>query len=155
MQDNFFSNALKLIPDGRPRTHLVRPKLAIMDACIAKLDVVTAKMQKQFQRMNNIIDNLEAVLIEAHKAKGWRWVSEEPLWVSWSLEKFVTRIPEILPLYHRSLTLHAELVDKLRSHSITFEDSRDVINEWVQQPWLEGGWDAAWEDLCEAEVEKW
>ena len=68
----------------------------------------------------------------------------------------VTRIPQVLPLYHRSLTHHTELVDKLRSHSITFEDSRDVINEWAQQPWLEeGGWDTAWEDLCEAEVEKW
>jgi len=38
--------------------------------------------------MNNIIDNLEAVLIEADKAKGWKWVSEEALWVTWSLEKF-------------------------------------------------------------------
>jgi hypothetical protein len=38
--------------------------------------------------MNNIIDNLEAVLVEAHKTKGWKWVSEEPLWVTWSLERF-------------------------------------------------------------------
>ena len=41
---NFSRNALKLIPDGRPRTHLVRPKLATMDDCITKLDVVIAKL---------------------------------------------------------------------------------------------------------------
>lgn len=68
----------------------------------------------------------------------------------------VTRIPEIVKSYHRSLTLHIELVDKLRSHSTTFEDSREIVNKWAEQPWLEGtGWEAAWEDICEAEVERW
>jgi hypothetical protein len=134
--------------------------------------------------MSNTINGLEAVLIEAHRVKGWKWVVEEPLWVTWSLEKFgkypfpfpcgrqmqtnssdnqflflvhpVTRIPAILPRYHRSLALHVELVDGLRSHSVSFEDSRDAINEWVQQSWLaNGGWNAAWEDLCEVEIEKW
>ncbi len=131
--------------------------------------------------MSNIINSLEAVLIEAHRVKGWKWVVEEPLWVTWSLEKFgkypfpcgrqmqtnpsdnqfffvypVTRIPAILPPYHRSLAFHVELVDVLRSHSVGFEDSRDAINELVQQPWLaNGGWNAAWEDICEVEVEKW
>ena len=38
--------------------------------------------------MNSTIDNLEAVLYEAHKAKGWEWVQTEPLWVTWPLEKF-------------------------------------------------------------------
>ena len=44
--------------------------------------------QRQFQRMNKIIDSLETVLIDAHKVKGWRWVHEEPLWMTWSLENF-------------------------------------------------------------------
>jgi hypothetical protein len=38
--------------------------------------------------MNTVVDNLEAVLIEAHKIKGWQWVNDEPLWVTWSLGKF-------------------------------------------------------------------
>lgn len=38
--------------------------------------------------MNAVVDGMEALLIDAHKAKGWQWVSEEPLWVTWSLEKF-------------------------------------------------------------------
>jgi hypothetical protein len=68
----------------------------------------------------------------------------------------VTRIPAILPAYHRSLALHVELVNKLRSHSITFEESRDAINQWAQQPWIEeDGWNSAWEDLCAAEIERW
>ncbi|KDR81446.1 hypothetical protein GALMADRAFT_89384 [Galerina marginata CBS 339.88] len=149
-------NALKLLSDKTPRTRLVGPKLAIMDDCIAKLDTVLSKLKKQFQRLNNVIENLELVLIDAHKVKGWKWVHEEPLWVTWSLEAFVTRVPEILRPYHRSLALHIELVDKLRKHSIGFEKSREVINKWVEQPWLEGvGWADVWEDICEAEVERW
>jgi hypothetical protein len=42
--DYILSNALKLSPDRRPRTHLVRPNLAIMDECIAKLDTVVLKL---------------------------------------------------------------------------------------------------------------
>lgn len=132
------------------------PKLAIMDKCIATLDVVLNKLRKQFQKMNSVIDNMEQVLYEAHKAKGWQWVHEHPLWVTWSLETFVNRIPELLPSYHRSLNIHVELVDILRSHSVTFEDSRDAINKWAEQAQLEDtGWKTVWEDICEVEVERW
>jgi len=40
--------------------------------------------------MNAAVDGLEAVLVEAYKQKGWKWVSEEPLWVTWPLAKFGT-----------------------------------------------------------------
>ncbi|KAJ7093200.1 hypothetical protein C8R44DRAFT_401319 [Mycena epipterygia] len=149
-------NALALIPDGQPRSHLVGPKLALMERRIAELDAVTSKLQKQFRRMNSVIDSMEALLVEAHKTKGWHWVSEEPLWVTWSLEKFVSSVPDLLIPYHRSLDTHLELVDILRSHSVSFEDARDALAKWAEQPWLEdNGWDAEWEDLCAAEVERW
>jgi hypothetical protein len=52
--------------------------------------------------------------------------------------------------------MHIDLVNTLRSHSVTFEVSREVMSKWVAQPWLEdSGWDAKWEDICEAEVERW
>jgi hypothetical protein len=41
---NSRSNALKSIPEAQPRTRLVGPKLAIMDKCIATLDVVLNKL---------------------------------------------------------------------------------------------------------------
>ncbi|KAF8213717.1 hypothetical protein K438DRAFT_1565385 [Mycena galopus ATCC 62051] len=149
-------NALQLVSDGQPRTRLVGPKLTVMDKRIAELDAVTAKLRKQFRRMNTVIDGLDALLIEAHKTKGWAWVSEEPLWVTWPLEKFVSSIPTLLTPYHRSLHTHLELVDILRSHSVSFEDARDALAKWAEQPWLEDdGWEAVWEDLCFAEVERW
>ncbi|KAJ7470314.1 hypothetical protein FB451DRAFT_332385 [Mycena latifolia] len=149
-------NALALIPNGLPRHRLMGPKLALMEKRIAELDAVTSKLQKQFRRMNAVIDGMEALLIEAHKAKGWHWVSEEPLWVSWSLEKFVTSIPVLLVPYHRSLNTHLELVGILRSHLVSFEDARDALTKWAEQPWLEDdGWEASWEDLCAAEIERW
>ena len=36
------------------------------------------------------MDNLEELVTEAHKAKGWMWVSQEPLWTTWTIEKFGT-----------------------------------------------------------------
>jgi hypothetical protein len=68
----------------------------------------------------------------------------------------VTSIGEILHHYRRSLEQHADLLDILRPHSVTFEESRDVVYRWVEEPFLEDeSWDAKWEDLCVAEVDKW
>jgi len=47
--------------------------------------------------MSNVMDSLELVLVDAHKVKGWQWVHEEPLWVTWSLEAF-GMIPNLFPL---------------------------------------------------------
>lgn len=127
------------------------------------------------ERLNSVVDKMELVLFEAHRMKGWQWVAEEPLWTSWSLHKFgtvvnlgirssrlltfrlsVTTIPGITRAYHRSYQMHSEMVETLRSHSVSFETSRQVINKWVAQPYLEEtSWDAEWEDLCQAEVDRW
>ena len=120
------------------------------------------------------MDNLDALVIEAHKVKGYQWVHEEPLWISWSLEKFgtpsswltamqmfahfqqATSIPEIIVPYHRSLASYKQFVSKLKSHSISFEESKAIIEQWAEQPYLaEDGWEAKWEDLCAVEIERW
>lgn len=149
-----FSNALAVTPV--PRVPLVGPKLAIMDKSLGDLDAVLEKLHKQFRRMATVMDSLETLLIEAHKSKGSAWAQEEPLWVTWSLEKFVTRITELLVPYHRSLHQHVQLVDTLRSHNVFFQDSKTAITQWIDQVHLlEQGWSAKWEDICIAEVDKW
>ncbi|KAJ7074231.1 hypothetical protein C8F01DRAFT_1205382 [Mycena amicta] len=143
-------------PNGLPRQRLVTPKIEIMEKRIAELDGVVVKLQKQFRKMNAVIEGLEALLIDAHKIKGCQWASEEPLWVTWSLEKIrypdskpVSSISGLLLPYHRSLNTHIDLVNILRN-------SRDALAKWAEQSWLEeDGWEAMWEDLCVAEVEKW
>ncbi|OCH87420.1 hypothetical protein OBBRIDRAFT_157517 [Obba rivulosa] len=149
-------NDLAVVPTGKqPTYHIVQPKLDIMERRIAELDTVIVKLRKQFQKMASIVDNMEALLYDAHKVKGWNFV-QEPLWVTWSLEKFVSSIPGILIPYRRSLEMHSELVEELRSHNITFEASRQAIAQWVAQPHLEeGSWDVQWEDLCAAEIDRW
>jgi hypothetical protein len=68
----------------------------------------------------------------------------------------VTTISDILWPYRRSLEMHAELLDTLRSHDVPFETSRKVANTWAEQPHLEeDSWDAKWEDLCEVEIDRW
>ena len=68
----------------------------------------------------------------------------------------VTRIPQIIRAYHRSYHMHSEILEALRPHSVSFETSRREINRWVAQSHLEEtSWDAEWEDLCQAEVDRW
>ncbi|KAF8123793.1 hypothetical protein EV363DRAFT_1272055 [Boletus edulis] len=150
-------NMLSLLPpDSEPRSEIVGPKLAIMDNSIAQLDAIAAKLQKLLRRMSTVLDNLEASYHEAQRTKGARWCQEEALWVSWPLEKFVKSMADVELPYHRSLALIKDIIDRLRSHSITFEASRDAISQWVEQPYLaEDGWEGKWEDLCAVEVERW
>ena len=71
-------------------------------------------------------------------------------------DRAASTVPNILRPYHRSLHEHIALVAILRSHSAPFEDSRRAIAKWAEQAWLEdSSWDAQWEDLCAAEVDKW
>ncbi|TFK54824.1 hypothetical protein OE88DRAFT_1674122 [Heliocybe sulcata] len=150
-------NELAMVPAGQqPRYHIVEPKISVMEARIEDLDTVIQKLKKQFQRMNSIIDNLESLLADAHKVRGWQWVSEEPLWTTWSLEKFVCSAEQLLVPYRRSLEMHIDIVDTLRSHSVPFETSRQAITQWAAQPHLdEDSWDAKWEDLCSVEINRW
>ncbi|KAJ3889325.1 hypothetical protein GG344DRAFT_51891 [Lentinula edodes] len=149
-------NSLARTPNRLPRTRIVGPTLEAMDQSISELDMVLMKLRKQFRKMNTIVESLDALAIEAHKNKGWQWVEKEPLWTTWSLEKFVSRVPEILVPYHRALSGHIALVNILRSHSISFDESRDAILKWAEQQWLEEhGWDAGWEDLCSVEIDRW
>ncbi|KAL1661912.1 hypothetical protein GGF50DRAFT_60116 [Schizophyllum commune] len=149
-------NALALVVGRKPKTHLVSEKISVMEKCIVDLDVILGKLRKQFQKMNTIIDSLETVLQNAHKTKGWQWVSTEPLWVTWPLEKFVTEVPDLLVPYHRSLEEHSDMIQRLRSHSLSFEESRLIVSEWAAQTDLEDeGWDAKWNDLCAAEIDRW
>ena len=68
----------------------------------------------------------------------------------------VISMPNLLPPYHRTLETHIELVNSLRSHSLSFEESRGIIAKWVSQPHLEAdSWVSEWEDLCAVEVERW
>ncbi|KAI0080614.1 hypothetical protein K474DRAFT_1657767 [Panus rudis PR-1116 ss-1] len=149
-------NELSLVPAGsQPDREVVGPKLSEMEKRVVALDSVLVKLKKQFNRLNTLVDNLEGLLHETSKTKGWEAV-QEPLWVTWSLEKFASEIPDILIPYHRSLQMHMDIVELLRTHSVPFDLSRDAITRWVSQPFLEeDGWEAKWEDLCEAEIERW
>ena len=68
----------------------------------------------------------------------------------------VTKLPYILKPYRRSLEMHIDLVEQLRPHDVTFDESRHIISMWQAQPHLaQGGWDAIWEDICTVEVDRW
>ncbi|KAI0646915.1 hypothetical protein C8Q79DRAFT_907980 [Trametes meyenii] len=149
-------NELAMLSVGKqPAYPFVLEKLHSMEMCIEDLNEVIRRLDKLFLKMVKIIKGLEVLLHEVHKTKGWKFV-EEPLWVTWSLEKFVTKLPYILKPYRRSLETHSDLVEQLRPHDVTFEESRQIIAIWQAQPHLaQGGWDAVWEDICSVEVDCW
>ncbi len=103
--------------------------------------------------MNSIIDGMEVLLADAHKAKGWHWVYLEPMWTTWPMEKFGASISKCLSVHSKCNTVRQSLQSLT---SVSFETSRKIANTWVEQPHLEeDSWDAKWEDLCEVEIDRW
>lgn len=110
-------NDLGVLPPGtQPTYRVVQPKLELMERRIAELDAVITKLRKQFQKMTSIIDNMEALLYDAHKTKGWHWV-QEPLWVTWSLERFgeIAYCPAVVPEANETSHIHPGDPDSIPS----------------------------------------
>ncbi|KAF7779090.1 hypothetical protein Agabi119p4_3435 [Agaricus bisporus var. burnettii] len=111
-------NELARIPNRLPCEHVVAPKLETMDQYIDDLDSMIAKLQKQFRKLNSLI--------------------EMGLWGT--------------PLGYL-------VAGKIRDLDIGYNCPIPPLVGFLyglSQPWLqEDGWEAKWEDICSAEVERW
>ncbi|KLO14222.1 hypothetical protein SCHPADRAFT_996811 [Schizopora paradoxa] len=150
-------NVLGSLPDGKnPTSFIVSWRIETMEQCIETISAVISKLRKQYSKMNTVMDTLEEVFFEACKMKGFTWAQEEPLWCTWPLEKFVNEIPALLQPYGRSLQEQIEIAEDLRSHNLTFEESRKLVVSWTSQSYLEADdWTREWEELCAVEVDRW
>ncbi|KAF8516913.1 hypothetical protein BU17DRAFT_50379 [Hysterangium stoloniferum] len=148
-------NQLTVLPSQcLPPVGSVAPRINLMEKRLVDLESMLGKLQRLFDRMVTIIDSLDAVLYEACKTKGCKWVQEEPLWNTWTLEKFVTTAPTLLPGNHRCLEELKVLVATLRTHDTSFDASQNIIAKWITQSCVNQEW-SDWEDLCGVEVERW
>ncbi|KAF9518895.1 hypothetical protein BS47DRAFT_1375223 [Hydnum rufescens UP504] len=107
------SNALAASPMDRfPRTHTVGPKVSVMEDKLEELDMVLSKLQKCFTRLVSLVDTIDELLFDAMKMRGVAW-TQEPLWLTWSLDRFASQIPNILYPYHRALASHINQIATL------------------------------------------
>jgi len=126
-----------------------------MEEKLRDLDDILLKLDKCFKKLSNLCDHIEELAIEASRTRGAQWI-HEPLWFTWSFDKFAVSIPLLLIPYHRALHKHKELVEALRPHSTPFEKARTWISLWAAQEELkDDGWTDYWEDICKAEVRGW
>lgn len=137
---------------GRPQKPLVAAKLNIMEARLRELDVVLQKMQNQREKIHGALDNIELLINDAHRAKGWEWVSNEALWCTWPMDKFYQSLLGLMPDLHRSLEVRREVVSTLKSHDVSFERSKEALQSW-SGPTLDQ-WDEL-EELFSIEVDGW
>lgn len=137
---------------GLPMKPLVAEKLEIMDSKIRDLDVVLSKLGNQLHKMSTGLDNMELLINEAHRTKGWNWVASEPLWCTWPMDKFYRALLELIPTFIHSLGERREITDILRPHNISFERSREALQSWSTLGMER--WDEL-DDLFSVEIDGW
>ncbi|KAH7107718.1 hypothetical protein BKA62DRAFT_765096 [Auriculariales sp. MPI-PUGE-AT-0066] len=153
-------NALAIQP--LPRERLVSPKIVVLDVKAEDLAAALHKLASKrsptlclFYRLTACVDTLETLVNEAHKQKGWTWVSQQPLWNTWTLLKFALEIPVVLPFYDRALRANNQLASKLRDYGAPFEDSRAALALWISQPELQSCPWSDWDQLFAVEIDRW
>lgn len=68
----------------------------------------------------------------------------------------MNEVPTLLQPYGRSLQHQIDVAEDLRSHALSFEQSRKLVASWTTQSYLEtDDWAFEWEELCEGEIDKW
>ncbi|KAE8220979.1 hypothetical protein CF319_g5579 [Tilletia indica] len=68
--------------------------LELAEAAREDLEIILAKIQSQSARLVVFLDQARALLSESVKAKGSEFVVEQPLWGTWTMDRFVQSLAD-------------------------------------------------------------
>jgi hypothetical protein len=123
------------------------------------------------------VDQAERIYFEAYRLQGAAWVVEEPLWLSWTLDRFgksschlriirlqsvvtfadelsVNSIPPLITLHNHHLAILTSLASIILNPETSFDDAKLTLERWADLSM--GGQRHAgvkeWEELVELEM---
>ncbi|SNX83816.1 uncharacterized protein MEPE_02524 [Melanopsichium pennsylvanicum] len=137
------------------------------------LTTVLERLKKALNKLTLASESLGALLEEAAQRKGLEFAFQEPLWATWSLDRFVERTMDLTSQYRVS-TQHLELLvptlvksgespTPTSRHSGGAEERRSkerraAYEAWIGLPYLETRGSQSLiglEGLCEVEIGRW
>ncbi|KAI5479317.1 hypothetical protein MNV49_003835 [Pseudohyphozyma bogoriensis] len=164
------------------RTGYLFAQSAKLSDQLSVIKAVLESLAELLAKMNQLVEQTEALLLEAASTRGTAFAFRDPLWVTWPLSRFSDGLQDLTSHYRSSFTLLATLVDTLTTFPPLPSSSTDSAsdpqsksteppierpkNEEIQaamsllavQPLIPGkGGDGpeAWEEVMSVEVGGW
>ncbi|SAM82433.1 uncharacterized protein UBRO_04551 [Ustilago bromivora] len=138
------------------------------------LTTVLDRLTKALNKLTTASDSLRSLLEEATQRKGLEFAFQEPLWATWSLDRFIERTSELASQYCVS-TQHLQLLVPTLIHSgeppasassrnsegaaeRRSKERRGAYEAWISLPYIETRGSQSllgFESICEVEVGRW
>ncbi|RSH92617.1 hypothetical protein EHS25_008062 [Saitozyma podzolica] len=128
------------------------PHLDALYAHRSALQAVLTKLQKALNKLAMLVDQAEKVYFEAYRVQ-WPGLNE-PLWVTWTLERFVDSIPPLLSMHDSHLTTLRNLSSTIASPQTSFDNAKLALERWRDLSIGGERWEGVreWEDIVGLEM---
>ncbi|KAI8880419.1 hypothetical protein K501DRAFT_296443 [Backusella circina FSU 941] len=118
----------------------------------SKLEDLTSKLEKQYNKMQIQLNELLALYQSTKKTFGDDYIKQQPIYLTCPLLTYVNHMQSIVNMYQQELkTKQAISLQGLRSI-----DSREkgmvLLSVWINQPSLDKTALQDWQDLCTTEM---
>ncbi|CAD6893262.1 unnamed protein product [Tilletia controversa] len=123
-QDSTSSNAEGLYA----REKATAMALEMAEVAREELEAIMAKIQAQASKMIVVLDQARALSSETMRTKGFEFVAEQPLWGTWSMDRFVQSLADTTAPYVLSTAHLAHLTARLSFYARQADDQEDVTN---------------------------
>ncbi|WWD09206.1 hypothetical protein V865_007328 [Kwoniella europaea PYCC6329] len=118
------------------------------------LESTLKKLDNNLYKLSALTDQAEKIFFEAYKREGQDFVFVEPLWFTWTLEKFVNSLSPIISLHTSHLASLTSLSHIILDPNTSFDDAKLTLEAWRDIATGGERWEGVreWEELVEVEL---
>ncbi|WVF70731.1 hypothetical protein IAT40_005524 [Kwoniella sp. CBS 6097] len=138
----------------RPERPEVTPHLAALYTHREALQSTLKKLDNNLYKLTALADQADKVLFAAHQRESYDFVFFEPLWLSWTLERFVNSLSPLISAHTTHLSSLISISQVITNLDTSFDDAKLALEHWRDIALGGERWNAAreWEGLVELEL---
>ncbi|EIW72640.1 hypothetical protein M231_06540 [Tremella mesenterica] len=121
-------NILQL--EENPDRPSILPFLIQLRNSRSSLNDVLIKLDKSLGKLQSLVEVGEGLFIDAYSREGVEFVLKTPMWMTWTMDRFVNSLPSIFTLHSIHLSKLRHLSQLISSSETTFDQSKLALEQW-------------------------
>ncbi|WVW82088.1 hypothetical protein I302_104093 [Kwoniella bestiolae CBS 10118] len=140
--------------EDKPERPEVGGHLNLWYAHRLSLESTLKKLDNNLYKLTALADQAEKILFEAYKREGHEFVFVEPLWFTWTLEKFVNSLSPLISLHTSHLASLTSYSNIILDPNTPFDDAKLTLESWRDIATGGERWVGVreWEELVDIEL---
>ncbi|WRT63964.1 uncharacterized protein IL334_000891 [Kwoniella shivajii] len=118
------------------------------------LESTLKKLDNYLYKLSALAEQAEKIFFGAYTREGADFVFQEPLWLTWTLERFVNSFSPLISLHFAHLATITSLSQTILNPDTSFDDAKYTLEAWRDIATGGERWVAVreWEELVEFEL---